>query len=191
VGRRPERFGARFDKKRARQRRYYERARERLLALARRINYGCDQAAYDRLMAMQGGVCAVCHRPETAARNGRIKYLSVDHDHRTGRIRGLLCDRHNTGIGQFNDDVEELRAAIAYLLMTTAGIESRLGSRDFGDTAHPRVLSLTVKNGREAGQLTLLDRSCNAGDCRFSDLTNGVSAAKAAQGPLEPAGFPP
>ncbi len=108
MGRHPQRFGARFDKKRARQLRYYQRSRERRLALQRRINYGCDQATYDSLLARQGGVCAICRKPETSVRNGRTKYLAVDHDHRTGRIRGLLCERHNIGIGNFKDGVVEL-----------------------------------------------------------------------------------
>ena len=155
MGRHPERFGAYFDKKRARQNRYYQRARERCLAEVRRINYGCDQATYQRLLSSQGGVCAIRHQPETSVRNGRIKFLAVDHDHRTGRIRGLLCERHNTGIGQFRDDVGELRAAIYYL--TGAVADEVRGARDLRGRASLGPSPSAVKARREGGQLTILD----------------------------------
>jgi len=58
----------------------------------------------------QGGVCAIC-----GGINDNDDALSVDHDHETGRIRGLLCSKCNKGLGSFNDDPELLRKAIAYL----------------------------------------------------------------------------
>lgn len=98
-------------------------------------------------------------------RNGRTKYLAVDHDHRTGRIRGLLCERHNIGIGNFKDGVVELRAAIEYL--TGAAAEDDLHS------ATPRPSLAAVRTRREGFQLTLLDRSRNAGDWDFYDVASG------------------
>lgn len=65
----------------------------------------------------QNGVCAICKKPETAKKqsgNG-IKRLSVDHDHTTGAIRGLLCMYCNTALGKFKDDIEILKSAIVYL----------------------------------------------------------------------------
>ena len=65
----------------------------------------------------QGGVCAICSNTETIVnvRTGKPKALHVDHCHKTGKIRGLLCSRHNKGMGLFNDDPALLRAAAAYL----------------------------------------------------------------------------
>jgi len=79
-------------------------------------DYGLSPEQYDAMLSAQGGVCAICAGPETRTnREGAPRYLSVDHDHSTGRIRGLLCSTCNRGLGQFNDDVEYLRSAIAYL----------------------------------------------------------------------------
>ena len=78
---------------------------------------GIGLAAYHELFTVQGGVCAICGRPETAkSTNGGLRrFLTVDHDHATGEIRGLLCSACNTGIGQLGDDPDRLHAAIAYL----------------------------------------------------------------------------
>lgn len=53
-----------------------------------------------------GKVCEIC---------GSAEALRVDHCHRQGRLRGVLCHRCNTGLGMLGDDVERMRAAIAYL----------------------------------------------------------------------------
>jgi len=80
---------------------------------------------YEQLLAAQGGLCAICRKPETARNKaGLIADLSVDHDHRCcpekgtscgSCIRGLLCARCNNGLGQFQDDPVALAAAISYL----------------------------------------------------------------------------
>lgn len=60
-----------------------------------RQRYGIDLEAYDLLLEMQGGVCALCGQPP----GKKERYLSVDHDHATGRVRALLCRGCNVGIG--------------------------------------------------------------------------------------------
>ena len=74
-------------------------------------------AQYYAMSAAQGDVCAICGKPESAERNGRIKKLAVDHDHSVEemRLRDLLCQRCNVMIGHCNDDIAVLRKAIAYL----------------------------------------------------------------------------
>ena len=70
---------------------------------------------YAALLLAQDGVCAVCRKPETATRYGKLKHLAVDHNHGTGEVRGLLCAECNTGLGKFGDDPALLRGAADYL----------------------------------------------------------------------------
>lgn len=76
-------------------------------------NYALSEAEYRDLLAGQGGVCKICSRPPTA--QAARSLLCVDHDHATGRVRGLLCFHCNAAIGQFADDPGRLATAIAYL----------------------------------------------------------------------------
>ncbi|WP_244876855.1 endonuclease VII domain-containing protein [Winogradskya consettensis] len=75
-----------------------------------RRRYGIGQAEFDELLAEQGGVCAIC---------GVEDPQHLDHDHRTGWVRGILCFNCNGGLGQFRDDPVFLAGAIAYLKGTT------------------------------------------------------------------------
>ena len=81
--------------------------------LLRRFEISMDD--YNRMLEAQGGVCAICKHPETHKRNGKLKAMAVDHSHKTGAIRGLLCCDCNTGIGKLKDSVNVLSNAIDYL----------------------------------------------------------------------------
>ena len=73
--------------------------------------YAVDADWYDRTLAEQQGLCAICKKPCPSGRR-----LAVDHVHdETQRVRGLLCCKCNRGIGNFNDTPEFLDAAAAYL----------------------------------------------------------------------------
>jgi hypothetical protein len=72
--------------------------------------YGLTLEDYDALLKAQDGLCAICHKPER-----KNPSLSVDHNHITGKVRGLLCDRCNRVLGAVEDTVEILRSAIDYL----------------------------------------------------------------------------
>jgi len=74
--------------------------------------YGVSQADFAGLLANQNGVCAIC--PATS--DSRGYRLNVDHVHGTTRVRGLLCNRCNTGLGLFRDTPQLLARAIGYLL---------------------------------------------------------------------------
>ena len=68
--------------------------------------YGITEEHYDRMLAEQGGLCAICRdRPAE----------HVDHDHKTGRVRGLLCFNCNQALGNFTDRTDFMLGAIAYL----------------------------------------------------------------------------
>jgi len=73
--------------------------------------YGITPLEYDRRYQIQGGKCGVCGQHQTELKRA----LTVDHDHKTGHVRGLLCDGCNGGLGFFRDSVERLEKAIRYL----------------------------------------------------------------------------
>lgn len=73
--------------------------------------FGIDIAEYERLIKEQNNKCAICGELES----GRNTNLSVDHCHKTNKIRGLLCNTCNTGIGLLNDCPKTLQSAIQYL----------------------------------------------------------------------------
>ncbi len=68
--------------------------------------YGITAAEADAILAEQGGLCAICRTAPAA---------QVDHNHATGKVRGLLCFNCNGGLGQFRDDVNVMQSAIGYL----------------------------------------------------------------------------
>jgi hypothetical protein len=70
---------------------------------------------YARLYRKQRGLCAICLEPETMIQLGRLRILSVDHNHITDEARGLLCQRCNAMIGYSREDLEILKNAISYL----------------------------------------------------------------------------
>ena len=77
--------------------------------------FGVSTEWYDDTLKAQGGVCAICAKPETAVRLGKLLPLSVDHDHVTGKVRGLLCTSCNIGIGALQDDPTIMRTATNYV----------------------------------------------------------------------------
>jgi len=78
--------------------------------------YGIGSADYERILAEQGGGCALCGIKPEELTTGRYRtYLHVDHCHDTGRVRGLLCPDHNLLLGRFGDDVVMFRRVVEYL----------------------------------------------------------------------------
>ncbi|WP_245722308.1 endonuclease VII domain-containing protein [Micromonospora matsumotoense] len=75
-----------------------------------RRRYGIGEEEFQELLAEQGGVCAIC---------GAEDPQHLDHDHRTGWVRGILCFNCNGGLGQFRDSRTRLARAITYLRGTT------------------------------------------------------------------------
>ena len=81
-----------------------------------RYRYGMSPEDYASLLQSQDGKCAICGRAESKIdKTGNIQMLSVDHCHRTGKNRGLLCDSCNRAIGALRDDVDTLLKAISYI----------------------------------------------------------------------------
>lgn len=82
-----------------------------------RTLYGMTLEQYRELDAAQGGVCAICRQPP-AKRGYTSNRLHVDHDHQTGRVRGLLCEHCNHAIGKLEDSPELLMRAAQYVRET-------------------------------------------------------------------------
>ena len=80
-----------------------------------RSEYGLTEAEYGAMLLEQGGVCAICQRPERSALHGGGARLAVDHYHATGSVRGLLCGSCNRALGAFEDSAALLEKAIDYL----------------------------------------------------------------------------
>ena len=81
--------------------------------------YGIGLKEYDRLLQEQGGCCAVCGgidpKGRLTGRGGSITNFYVDHDHNTGKVRGLLCNTCNRTIGYIGDNTGTLTRMIDYL----------------------------------------------------------------------------
>ncbi|MBV9125670.1 MAG: endonuclease VII domain-containing protein [Planctomycetes bacterium] len=78
-----------------------------------KTKYGLSLERYDEILAEQGGVCLICRKAPVGKR--RNERLSVDHNHETGKVRGILCHQCNAGLGWFRDDPKLLRSAAEYL----------------------------------------------------------------------------
>lgn len=74
-------------------------------------DFGITIEFYEELLLKQDGCCKICRTHHTKF----SKRLAVDHDHNTGKIRGLLCMYCNTGLGKFKDSTSLLTEAINYL----------------------------------------------------------------------------
>lgn len=71
--------------------------------------YGLKPGEYQEMLDKQGGVCAICGRRPVTIR------LAVDHDHETGRVRGLLCRRCNRALGLWEGDNNRMQNLILYV----------------------------------------------------------------------------
>lgn len=116
--------------------------------------YGIDAEQYRSLLTAQGHRCAICgNRPVT-------ERLAVDHDHRTGKVRGLLCSRCNHDLlGAAHDSVEVLRRAVAYLEkaepadLVAAELPSSASRKANGTVVLPAVREARALGVEELGAL--------------------------------------
>lgn len=79
--------------------------------------YGITIDEYNLMFDKQNGLCLICGESENKIGMGtdRTQMLSVDHNHETNEIRGLLCHSCNLALGNFKDKIENLENAIRYL----------------------------------------------------------------------------
>lgn len=92
----------------------YKRERYQKMKVHQRLKkFGITADEYDLLRASQNFSCAICGEHESNSRDG---VLMVDHSHETGRVRGLLCNHCNLGLGHFRDNPVIVLKAANYLL---------------------------------------------------------------------------
>ena len=101
---------------------WYEKNKERKRELSKQYKhikkdkdlqhmYGITLADYHKMLVDQGGRCKICQTPQ-----GDLKrVLCVDHNHSTGKVRGLLCDTCNRSLGLLKDNINVLMRAVEYL----------------------------------------------------------------------------
>lgn len=92
-------------------------AREAKRARVLMRKYGITLEEYNAMAKAQGNRCAICGEKEQRINSyGERLPLAVDHDHDTGKIRGLLCSKHNKAIGMLGDSPGMLLSALRYLI---------------------------------------------------------------------------
>ncbi len=79
--------------------------------------FGISLEEYLSLSNEQHGVCGICFKPETTIHNKtkKAQNLSVDHDHSTGKVRGLLCSKCNTALGLLDEDPTRVISLLKYI----------------------------------------------------------------------------
>lgn len=114
---------------------YRKKHPERAKAVDLKVHYGISLEDYNEKFALQKGSCAICNRHQSSFKRA----LSVDHNHLTKELRGLLCGQCNTALGKFQESIEVLQNAIAYL--------NRYNSR-VGDKNTTMIRQVLVKGRR-------------------------------------------
>lgn len=77
--------------------------------------YGLSKEKYEELILSSNGLCQSCGEPESFMKNGEVRSLSIDHDHNTGAVRGLICNSCNRAIGFAKENADRLQACAEYL----------------------------------------------------------------------------
>ena len=91
---------------------YRSECKDCLILIAKYRTFGVCATDYAEMLAKQQGQCAICGSLLDCSRYTK---LAIDHDHKTGKVRGLLCTNCNTALGLMKDSPIRLRAAAAYL----------------------------------------------------------------------------
>lgn len=91
-----------------------------------KAKYSMTEEQYNKILQEQNGVCAICSTDDPG---GPWKKFKVDHNHKTGEIRGLLCQHCNVGLGHFKDDVTLFTKAIEYINESRYRLRNELNPR--------------------------------------------------------------
>lgn len=107
-----------YKKQRAANKRSYDKHEESRYVKDKCRKYDLIPEELNFLINYHNEKCAICGEPETSKDNqGNVRRLAIDHCHKTGEVRGMLCHAHNVGLGAFQDNIKHLNSAIKYLMM--------------------------------------------------------------------------
>lgn len=98
-----------------------------------KTRYGLSIEEYEKLVAKHDGNCAICNNPPTS-----YFKLYIDHDHATGKVRGLLCSQCNSLLGMAKENITTLQAAISYLEEATQELPQGSTNQP-SELKHPEV----------------------------------------------------
>ena len=106
-----------YDGRAAYMRAYRKQNPEKFAHYELKRNFDLTPDNYRAMLESQDGKCAICGNPEVDfdTKANRVRNLAVDHNHETGQIRALLCRGCNQGLGNFQEDLSRLEAAVSYL----------------------------------------------------------------------------
>ena len=79
--------------------------------IERTNKYKLSESEIEQMSQKQNHCCAICSAPQSSFKNK----LAIDHCHKTGKVRGLLCSNCNHALGKFKDKISILKKAIEYL----------------------------------------------------------------------------
>lgn len=94
---------------------YYKENTEKCKKSNLKRKYGITPEDKEKMLENQGYKCAICGEELFLFGSSKKLTAHVDHDHKTGKVRGLLCKECNTGLGKFRDNTDYLLSAISYL----------------------------------------------------------------------------
>lgn len=77
--------------------------------------YGLTPEQYAEMLADQNYLCLICNISLHDDDVTDSRFAVVDHDHSTAKVRGIICNKCNSGLGMLGDDLDTIRAALAYL----------------------------------------------------------------------------
>jgi hypothetical protein len=96
---------------------YYQKNKEKIIRRTetRRLKVQYNLTPEEHNLLLMSNSCDICGKGETRKHKGKVKRLCIDHDHVTGKVRGVLCHDCNTGIGLLRDSIELIEKARDYL----------------------------------------------------------------------------
>lgn len=104
-----------FEKISANKKSYYAKNKQKVKEKYFLDTYSIDLSTREQMSISQNGKCAICNVDEKSLKRN----LCIDHCHKSGKVRGLLCDRCNAGLGYFEDNIETFNKIIDYLRKNT------------------------------------------------------------------------